>query len=120
VKARIELANPKGLLKPGMFATVDFASGASREVLMVPSEAVIATGQRSVVIVADTAQGGKQAFAPVDVEVGGEAKGMTEIRKGLEPGMRVVVSGQFLIDSEASLKSFGARTSDAPAAGAAK
>ncbi len=115
LKARIELTNPKGRLKPGMFATINFAPGIPREVLMVPTEAVIATGQRTVVIAADMAQGGKQTFAPIDVEVGAEANGMTEIRKGLERGMRVVASGQFLIDSEASLKSTGTRMSDAPA-----
>jgi Cu(I)/Ag(I) efflux system membrane fusion protein len=115
LKARIELANPQGRLKPGMFATVEFAPGAARNVLMVPSEAIIATGQRTVVIAAEATQEGKQAFAPVDVEIGEEAEGMTEIRKGLERGMRVVVSGQFLVDSEASLKSAGTRMIDAPA-----
>jgi membrane fusion protein, copper/silver efflux system len=114
LKARIELANPKGQLKPGMFANINFMPGSLREVLMVPTEAIIATGQRTVVIAADMAQGGKQAFAPIDVEIGAEANGMTEIRKGLERGMRVVASGQFLIDSEASLKSTGTRMSEAP------
>ena len=65
-----------------------------------PSEAVIRTGKRTVVIVAE----GDGKFRPVDVEIGTEADGMTEIRKGLAPGQKVVVSGQFLIDSEASLK----------------
>ena len=65
-----------------------------------PSEAVIQTGRRSVVIVAH----GEGSFAPVDVEIGVEADGQTEIRKGLEAGQKVVVSGQFLIDSEASLR----------------
>jgi len=116
LKARIEVANPGGKLKPGMYATIDFASGTSQEALMVPSEAVIRTGQRSVVVVADTAQDGKQQFKPFDVEVGVESGGMTEIRKGLSHGMKVVVSGQFLIDSEASLKATGTRLSDAPAA----
>ena len=114
LKARIELANPKGQLKPGMFATITFMPGTQRDVLMVPTEAIIATGQRTVVIAADMAQGGKQIFAPIDVEIGAEANGMTEIRKGLERGMRVVASGQFLIDSEASLKSTGTRMSEAP------
>lgn len=114
LKARIELANPKGLLKPGMFATVNFAPATQREVLMVPSEAVIVTGQRTVVIAADMAKDGKQTFAPIDVEIGAEANGMTEVRKGLQAGMRIVASGQFLVDSEASLKSTGTRMSDAP------
>ncbi|MEA3195166.1 MAG: rane fusion protein copper/silver efflux system [Betaproteobacteria bacterium] len=100
LKARVELANPAGELKPGMFATVNFTPAARGEVLAVPSEAVIQTGKRSVVIVAQ-AEG---RFAPVEVETGIEANGRTEIRSGLEGGQKVVVSGQFLIDSEASLR----------------
>ncbi|MBL8517608.1 MAG: efflux RND transporter periplasmic adaptor subunit [Betaproteobacteria bacterium] len=115
LKARIEVANPHAKLTPGMYATIDFAAGTQRDVLMVPSEAVIRTGQRTVVVVADTAQDGKQQFKPFDVEAGAEANGMTEIRNGLALGMKVVVSGQFLIDSEASLKATGARLSEAPA-----
>jgi membrane fusion protein, copper/silver efflux system len=66
----------------------------------VPSEAVIQTGKRTVVIVAR----GDGSFAPTEVETGIEADGKTEIRKGLEAGQKVVVSGQFLIDSESSLR----------------
>ncbi|MGE5649382.1 MAG: efflux RND transporter periplasmic adaptor subunit [Bacillota bacterium] len=100
LKARVELANTGGQLVPGMFVTVGFAPAAGEEVLLVPAEAVIRTGRRDVVIVAQ--DDGK--FAPVDVETGAEANGQTEIRKGLDAGQKVVVSGQFLIDSEASLK----------------
>src|SRR5450830_1019522 len=97
--ARIELANPGGKLLPGMFASVTFASGRGVDVLQVPSEAVIQTGTRSVVMLAQA--GGK--FKPVDVETGSEGNGLTEIRKGLSEGQKVVISAQFLIDSEASL-----------------
>ena len=107
LKARIELANPSGRLLPGMFATVSFRPAAAREVLLVPTEAVILTGTRTVVLVEQ--QPGK--FAAADVEIGAEANGQTEIRKGLEAGQKVVVSGQFLIDSEASLKSTISRLS---------
>jgi Cu(I)/Ag(I) efflux system membrane fusion protein len=100
LKARIELGNPGGALMPGMFATIAFASGRGAEALLVPSEAVIHTGRRSVVMLAQ--DGG--SFQPVDVEPGEEADGMTEIRKGLAAGQKIVVSGQFLLDSEASLK----------------
>jgi Cu(I)/Ag(I) efflux system membrane fusion protein len=110
-KARIELANPSGRLVPGMFATLNFSSKSLNDVLMVPSEAVIQTGQRSVVMLAQ----GNGKFIPIDVEVGAEANGRTEIRKGLEAGQKVVVSGQFLIDSEASLKGTMTRMSDASA-----
>jgi Cu(I)/Ag(I) efflux system membrane fusion protein len=100
LKARLEVANPQGKLVPGMFARVTFAAGDAREVLAVPSEAVMRTGTRTVVMVA--AKDGH--FSPVEVETGAEGQGRTEIRKGLAEGDKVVTSGQFLIDSEASLK----------------
>ena len=99
VRTRIELANPDALLKPGMYATVVFQQGAKRESVLVPSEAVIRTGTRDVVIVAL----GDGKFRAQPVEVGSESGGQSQIRNGLQPGERVVLSGQFLIDSEASL-----------------
>ena len=115
LKVRVELANPAGALVPGMFANVTFKPVSRMEILQVPSEAVIATGKRNVVIVAQ----GEGKFAPVDVEIGMESNGQTEIRKGLEAGQRVVISGQFLIDSEASLKGVASRMGTAPSAGPA-
>lgn len=112
LKARIELANPGNQLIPGMFVTVSITPASRKEVLLVPSEAVIQTGQRSVVMTAL----GNGKFMPADVETGAETNGQTEIRKGLEAGQKVVVSGQFLIDSEASLKGTATRMSDSPAA----
>jgi membrane fusion protein, copper/silver efflux system len=114
LKARVELANPGGELKPGMFVTVNFTPSARSEALLVPTEAVIQTGKRTVVIVAQ----GDGKFAPVDVEIGIETGGQTEIRKGLEAGQKVVVSGQFLIDSESSLRATATRMGEAPAPGA--
>src|SRR5437660_922471 len=105
LRARVELANPGGRLKPGMFATLVFAQGAGIKALLVPSEAVIRTGQRSVVIVAES----EGKFRPRDVEVGVESGGKSEIRKGLSEGDKVVVSGQVLIDSEANLRATGTR-----------
>jgi Cu(I)/Ag(I) efflux system membrane fusion protein len=99
--ARVELANPNAQLVPGMFVTVQFTTGGRRDVLLVPSEAVIETGTRHVAMLAE----GEGRFRPVNVETGSEGGGQTEIRSGLTAGQRVVVSGQFLIDSEASLKS---------------
>lgn len=113
VNARVELANPRSRLKPGMYATVEFAPQARAQAVLVPTEAVIRTGERSVVIVAEGSDKGPR-FKPVDVQVGGEAGGMSEITKGLAAGTRVVTSGQFLIDSEASLKAGVARLTDAP------
>jgi Cu(I)/Ag(I) efflux system membrane fusion protein len=105
LKARVEVANREIKLSPGMFATITFAPTGQREVLAVPSEAVIRTGTRTLVMVADV-QG---RFRPVEVEAGSHAGGQTEIRKGLAEGDRVAISGQFLIDSEASLKGIEAR-----------
>ena len=110
LKARIEIANAGGLLIPGMFASVDFIPSNKDAVLLVPSEAVIQTGQRKLVIV--QLDDGK--FQPTDIETGAEANGQTEIRKGLVAGQKVVISSQFLIDSESSLKGTTARMTDAP------
>jgi len=115
LKARIEIVNPDAKLKPGMYATVELSAPDRKPMLLVPSEAVIRTGQRTVVVVADTARDGRQQFKPVDVEVGAESGGRTEVRKGLARGMKVVTSGQFLIDSEASLKATETRMEDSPA-----
>ena len=101
LKARIDIANPGGKLANGMFARASFGDAATgQDVLIVPSEAVIRTGKRDLVMVA----GGEGRFRPVEVTVGREAGGSTEIRKGLAEGDQVVASGQFLVDSEASLK----------------
>ena len=109
IKARIELANPSGALVPGMFAKVSLRPAASGEVLLVPSEAVIQTGKRNLVIV----EQGDGQFKPVEVELGAEGNGQVEVRKGLQAGQKVVASGQFLIDSEASLKGLEARMAGA-------
>jgi len=116
LKARVELANPGGRLVPGMFVNVNFAPSTRNDVLVIPSEAVIQTGKRSIVIVAQ----GDGKFAPVEVEVGLDADGQTEIRKGLQAGQSVVVSGQFLIDSEASLKGSISRMNEADTPAGAK
>jgi Cu(I)/Ag(I) efflux system membrane fusion protein len=73
--------------------------------LLVPTEAVIQTGKRTVVMLAED----NGRFRPVDVEIGIETGGQTEVKRGLQAGQRVVVSSQFLIDSEASLKGVEAR-----------
>jgi Cu(I)/Ag(I) efflux system membrane fusion protein len=100
VSVRATLANPDGRLKPGMVADVTVYGGPQRETLLVPSEALIYTGARTVVIV-DESEG---RFRPVEVKTGFERQGRTEVLSGLAAGQRVVVSGQFLIDSEANLK----------------
>lgn len=100
LQVRIRLANPDGLLRPGMFANVALEDGTGQAVLLVPSEAVITTGQRSVVIVAD----GNGKFHPAEVHLGRESGGQYEILDGLTEGQTIVLSGQFMIDSESNLK----------------
>ncbi|MEN3111169.1 efflux RND transporter periplasmic adaptor subunit [Uliginosibacterium paludis] len=112
LKVRIELANPGARLSPGMFVRITFGA-AAREVLQLPAEALIRTGRRTVVMLAE----GEGRYRPVEVETGQEAAGMVEIRKGLDAGQQVVVSGQFLLDSEASLRATGTRLAE-PAASA--
>ena len=104
VTARVDLPNPGGRLRPGMFASARFG-GTSQPALLVPSEAVIRTGTRSLVMIAQA--GGR--YAPAEVRIGREADGKTEILAGLSEGEKVVASGQFLIDSEASLSGVPAR-----------
>ncbi|MBJ7412220.1 MAG: efflux RND transporter periplasmic adaptor subunit [Phenylobacterium sp.] len=102
--ARVELPNPGGRLRPGMFATVQFG-GAPQPALLVPSEAVIRTGRRTLVMIAGP--GGR--YLPAEVRVGREADGRIEVIAGLAQGDKVVASGQFLLDSEASLSGVQAR-----------
>jgi Cu(I)/Ag(I) efflux system membrane fusion protein len=84
-----------------MWVALDFTSGATVPQIVVPSEAVIVTGDRSVVIVA----GEKGSFDVANVSTGVEQDGRTPILSGLKEGQSIVLSGQFLIDSEASLTS---------------
>ena len=104
VTVRIELANRGGRLRPGMFAQVALGGTASTA-LLVPSEAVIRTGTRTLVMLA-TSSG---RYQPAEVRAGREGGGQTEIIEGLAAGEKVVASGQFLLDSEASLIGIAAR-----------
>jgi Cu(I)/Ag(I) efflux system membrane fusion protein len=105
LRVRIELANRSGRLKPGMFAQVNLETGSRTPTLYVPSEAVIHTGRRSVVIVA----GDHGRFVPTEVRTGADVGDKTVVLEGLNEGESVVASGQFLIDSEASLRGVLAR-----------
>ncbi len=105
LKARLELANPGARLVPGMFVQMELMDKQASKVTLIPTEAVIQTGKRTVVMLAE-AEG---RFRPVDVAIGIESGGQTEIKRGLQVGQQVVVSSQFLIDSEASLKGIEAR-----------
>ncbi|ODV09291.1 MAG: efflux transporter periplasmic adaptor subunit [Rubrivivax sp. SCN 70-15] len=118
LKARLELANPGGRLVPGMFVQMRFIDMHASRSLVVPTEAVIQTGTRTVVMLAEQDDKGGR-FRPVEVEAGIETGGQTEIRRGLQAGQRVVVSSQFLIDSEASLRGVEARLNNEPPPAAA-
>ena len=99
VRVRVELPNRGARLKPGMTAQVRIAAGDTASVLRVPSEALIRTGKRTLVMVADK----PGRYRPVEVRTGAESGEFTAITDGLQEGQQVVVSGQFLLDSEASL-----------------
>ena len=92
-------ANEKGGLRLGMQTEMNVAAQSKNNVLQVPSSAVIRTGSKSVVVVA---KGGGH-FQPVDVETGLDNDDYVEIISGLKEGMEVVVSGQFLLDSESEI-----------------
>lgn len=110
LRVRVELPNRDGHLKPGMFAQVRLAAGDAKSALLVPSEAVIRTGLRNIVLL--VLDGGR--FQPIEVKLGPEADGKTVVLEGLTEGQSIVASGQFLIDSEANLKGVLARM-DSPA-----
>jgi Cu(I)/Ag(I) efflux system membrane fusion protein len=98
VRARVEVSNAEGQLKPGMYATVMLITPA-RQALTIPSSAVLNTGERTMVFMD---MGGGQLM-PMDVVTGRTAGDYTEVLSGLEPGQRVVTSAQYLLDSESNL-----------------
>lgn len=100
LQVRVELANPDARLRPGLTAQVSLQQSIDQHVLWVPSEAVIRTGHQALVMLAE--EGGH--YRPVEVRTGPENDGQTAILQGLQEGQQVVSSGQFLLDSEASLK----------------
>jgi Cu(I)/Ag(I) efflux system membrane fusion protein len=111
VKVRVELDNPKGELKPEMFADVTI-HGSAREVLQVPDDAILESGTRNIVFVSQ----GEGKLAPREVSVGDHGAGVVEIRDGLKEGDVVVRGANFLVDSESRLKAaISAMTSAAPA-----
>jgi Cu(I)/Ag(I) efflux system membrane fusion protein len=112
---RIELPNRGGRLRPGMFATVAFG-GSAHPALLVPSEALIRTGRRTLVMLALD----KGRYRPAEVQTGRDSGDDTEILAGLGEGEKIVASGQFLLDSEASLSGVEARPIRSPQAAAAK
>jgi len=101
ISVRIELPNPDGKIKPGMYADVVFRAGdGDAPATAVPDSAVIDSGTRQVVLVAK----GEGRFEPREVKLGRRGGGYTEITSGLQLGEEVVTSATFLIDAESNLK----------------
>lgn len=100
LRVRLVFDNPSLLLKANMYAEVEIFSEPKQNALVIPSEALIETGERTSVV---TALGGGR-YQPKDVIAGIQSDGRVEILDGLDDGDVVVVSGQFLIDSESSLQ----------------
>jgi Cu(I)/Ag(I) efflux system membrane fusion protein len=115
VQIRLELVNPKGLLKPAMFANVQIAVGKGGKVLTVPTTAVIDSGMRQIVLV-QLAQG---RFEPRIVKLGSRSENFVEVLEGIAGGEQVVTSANFLIDAESNLKAalsgMGGGSAPAPA-----
>jgi Cu(I)/Ag(I) efflux system membrane fusion protein len=107
LKVRLQFENTDGSLKPNMYANVKIYGGAKNEVLMIPLEALIRTGRENRVIIAL----GEGKFEARPVKIGIESGDWMEIQSGLKAGESVVTSGQFLLDSEASVKASFARMS---------
>lgn len=101
VQARLEIDNRDGSLTPGLFMQVQLAAATPASRLLVPTESIIQSGRRSVVLVV----GDNHSVQPVQVMTGREHGDDIEVLEGLSEGQKVIASGQFLIDSEANLKS---------------
>lgn len=109
VRIRVELPNPELRMRPGMTAEVSLARN-SRPALAIPTEAVIRTGKRTLVMLAEA----NGRYRPAEIRTGRETGEKTEVLAGLEEGQQVVASGQFLLDSEASLRGIAAQEVGAP------
>jgi Cu(I)/Ag(I) efflux system membrane fusion protein len=111
VPVRIELANPGGLLKPAMYASIELAVGGLDKVVTVPLSAVIDSGTRQIVLL----QKGTGRFEPREVKLGARSDEYVEVREGLAAGEAVVVAANFLIDAESNLKAALGGLTAAPA-----
>ncbi len=101
IKVRLSFPNPNLKLKPGMYANVEIETSPLRNVVAVPMEAVLFSGERNLVFIVL----GDGRFAPRDITVGIESgDGFYEVKEGLSEGVKVVASGQFLLDSESKLQ----------------
>jgi Cu(I)/Ag(I) efflux system membrane fusion protein/cobalt-zinc-cadmium efflux system membrane fusion protein len=99
VRVRIVLANPAGLLKPNMLATVTLQAPESHA-LLVPADALVDTGTQQLVFIAD----GTGRFTPREVRVGRRSAGQVELTSGVTDGEEVAASATFFLDSESQLR----------------
>ncbi len=102
-KVRCEVANPRGLLKLEMFATIQIPTGVQREALMIPAAAVQQVDNESVVFV--KVDGNK--FEKREVELGAQSDGWVEVREGVKEGEKVVTAGAFMLKSHLKKEEFG-------------
>lgn len=116
VPVRIELANPKGRLKPAMFAEVEIPVAGATQVVTVPNSAVIDSGSKQVVIV----QLGEGRFEPRNVRLGQRGSEFVQVLDGIREGEMVVAAANFLIDAESNLNAALGGMQPAPEAAAAK
>ena len=100
VKLTLEVPNPTGQLRVGMYASVRFEPIVARDAVVVPAQAVIRTGERDLVVLAL----GEGRFAPREVTLGVQTDGLQQVISGLDGTEQVVTSAQFLIDSESNLR----------------
>ncbi|MEE9327683.1 MAG: efflux RND transporter periplasmic adaptor subunit [Cocleimonas sp.] len=99
LKVRLTINTPKQLLKPNMFADVTLITS-NKKVLAVPAEAIIyyENSPRLVKVVAEN------KYQPIEIKIGMKSKGKVEVVEGIEEGDEILVSGQFMIDSESNLQ----------------
>jgi Cu(I)/Ag(I) efflux system membrane fusion protein len=109
LRVRVELPNPGLRLRSGMFAQIALQGAPQRDAVTVPAESVVRTGRRAIVYLLDA----PGRYRPVEVELGPEIGDRIVVRKGIDAGQQVVASGQFLIDSEATLQGVTARAATA-------
>jgi Cu(I)/Ag(I) efflux system membrane fusion protein len=102
-RVRVAFANSRGLLKPGMYATLFFEAIVGSDVLQVPAEAVVMTGERNLVFVVVP----DGALAPREIVLGVRAGGRFQVLSGLAQGERIVASANFLVDAESRLATGG-------------
>jgi Cu(I)/Ag(I) efflux system membrane fusion protein len=105
-RVRVAFANPGGVIRPGMYATLFLESVIGRDVLSVPAEAIVMTGERNLAFVV----GQSGALEPREVVLGARAGDRFQVLEGLAAGERIVASANFLVDAESRLGTGAAPT----------